>query len=100
MLVASRFNVTDGVITDCCIAFGGMAATPVRATSTEKQLREQSSSTVDIDQTIAEFAGSLQPISDVRASADYRQAAAQSLLRKTLYSIKGSPVVSVWEATA
>ncbi|MBB4051924.1 xanthine dehydrogenase small subunit [Devosia subaequoris] len=64
------------------IAFGGMAATPKRAKAVEAALIGQPWSMETIEAAIAAFAEDYQPISDMRASADYRMLAAQNLLKR------------------
>lgn len=77
-----RFD--NEVISDCRIAFGGMAATPVRLRDVEAQLLGRRAD-ADTEALAASLMGTtLTPIGDVRASASYRLAMAQSLLRKAL----------------
>jgi xanthine dehydrogenase small subunit len=56
--------------------FGGMAATPVRARRAEESYSR------GLEAACAALAEDFQPLSDQRASAWYRLAAAQNLLRK------------------
>ncbi len=81
---AFLFTVQDGVIQSARIAYGGMAATPLRLTSLEPQLQGQRRDNVDLDAMDEWLAANLAPISDVRASARYRLAMAQNMLRKSL----------------
>jgi xanthine dehydrogenase small subunit len=64
------------------IAFGGMAAIPARASQCEAALLGQTwdQSTIDIART--KLAEDFSPLSDMRASADYRQRVAQNLLQR------------------
>ena len=64
------------------IAFGGMAATPKRARAVEAALLDQPWTAATIEAAIPEFATDFQPISDMRASAEYRLLVAQNLLRR------------------
>ena len=64
------------------IAYGGMAATPKRATAVEAALVGKPWNAATIDAAIQAFATDYQPISDTRASAEYRSLAAQNLLRR------------------
>jgi xanthine dehydrogenase small subunit len=64
------------------IAFGGMAATPKRAKAVEAALVGRSWSMETVEAALAAFAEDYQPISDMRASADYRLLAAQNLLKR------------------
>lgn len=64
------------------IAFGGMAATPKRAVSVEDALVGKPWIAETIEAAIPAFAKDYQPITDMRASAEYRLLAAQNLLRR------------------
>lgn len=84
--VCAAFRITSDTgthtITDARIAFGGMAATPKRAVACEAALVGQAW-TVDTARTAAQaLATDFTPISDMRASADYRMITAQNLLVK------------------
>jgi len=74
--------VEDGMIASARIAFGGMAATPKRATTVENALvgKPWSEQTVRHAETC--FEQDFQPISDWRASAEYRSLVARKLLRR------------------
>lgn len=79
-------------ITEARIAFGGMAATPKRATVAEAALcgvdiADPAAADVACERLSTDFA----PISDHRASAGYRMAVAQALLRRALVEIAGMP---------
>ena len=78
------FNITrkDDVVTDARIAFGGMAATPKRATHVENALIGQAWTQETITTAMSKFAEDYQPISDMRASASYRAKTAQNLLQR------------------
>ncbi|MFV0293172.1 MAG: xanthine dehydrogenase small subunit [Paracoccus sp. (in: a-proteobacteria)] len=80
--VGISITVDNGMISDACIAFGGMAATPKRAGRTEATLIGQPWSKAAFD-TAAEAIGTdFTPLSDWRASADYRLLVAGNLLRR------------------
>ena len=80
---AFRVFVSDaGTVGMARIAFGGMAATPKRARAVEAALVGQPWTTETIEGAVAAFAEDYQPISDMRASADYRLLVAQNLLRR------------------
>jgi xanthine dehydrogenase small subunit len=82
LLGAFRVGVDGGVVRSARIAFGGMAATPKRARAVEALLIGQPWSAATVEAAIAGFAEDFQPISDMRASAEYRMAVAQNLLRR------------------
>lgn len=79
---AFAFDMDGDMIASARIAFGGMAATPKRASAAEAAL-EGAPLTADI---LAKAKAALEqdfaPITDMRASADYRLLAAQNLLEK------------------
>ena len=64
------------------IAFGGMAAVPKRALETERALIGQTWNAATIKASQEALANEFQPISDMRASANYRLVVAQNLLKK------------------
>ena len=71
------------------IAFGGMAGTPKRAAHTEAFLTGKPWNEATINAARAELAKDYQPLSDWRASADYRMLAAQNLLTRLLLETSG-----------
>lgn len=78
------FNIAveDGTVTSARIAFGGMAATPKRATTVENALIGNPWTNKTIETACQAFASDFAPISDMRASAEYRAKAAPNLLRR------------------
>lgn len=79
---ALRVRVEGGKIREAIIAFGGMAATPKRATAAEAVLIGQPMALATFEAAATALAKDYQPISDMRASADYRLLVAQNLLRR------------------
>ncbi len=71
-----------GKVVHIRIAFGGMAAIPARATQCEAALLGQVWEQSTIDVARARLAEDFSPLSDMRASADYRQRVAQNLLQR------------------
>jgi xanthine dehydrogenase small subunit len=87
--------VTDGVITTARIAFGGMAATPKRAATAEAALVGQPFAEASFDAAAVALGQDFTPLSDWRASADYRMTVAANLLRRFYLeqdSTQGAPV--------
>lgn len=72
----------DGRLSQVRIAFGGMAATPLRATQTEQTLEGQLWNQASCAAGTAALAADYAPLSDLRASADYRLTTAQGLLQR------------------
>ncbi|MFC4260894.1 xanthine dehydrogenase small subunit [Marinobacter lacisalsi] len=84
VLGAFRLTVADGVVADCRLAFGGMAATPARAPKAEAALKGQPWNDDSVTAAITALANDFTPMTDVRASATYRQQVAGNLLRRAL----------------
>ena len=79
------FNVTvsDGRITDCRLAFGGMAGTPKRAAKAEAALRGPALGARPAFLAAGQaLQADFTPLSDWRASAEYRAIAARNLLQR------------------
>ncbi len=72
----------DGIVGMARIAFGGMAATPKRARAVEAALVGRPWGAATVEAALPAFAEDYQPLSDMRASAEYRLLAAQNLLRR------------------
>ena len=69
----------DGTVADVRIAYGGMAATPKRASAVEHALIGKPWTEETVETAMAEYARDFTPLTDMRASAEYRAlAAAQS----------------------
>jgi xanthine dehydrogenase small subunit len=75
-------KIDDGRISDIRIAFGGMAGTPKRASHVEAALKGAPWSERSIADAKQLFEQDFEPLSDWRASATYRMAAAQNLLER------------------
>ncbi len=87
---AFRVFVNDaGTVGMARIAFGGMAATPKRAKAVEAALVGKAWTMETIEAAIAAFGEDYQPISDMRASADYRLLTAQNLLKRFFLETQG-----------
>lgn len=69
-------------VTHIRIAFGGMAATPIRAHKTEQFLQTKAWDESTLTAAVQCLREEFQPLSDMRASADYRRTAAANLLRR------------------
>jgi len=82
--VCAAFNLTivDGVVTEARIAFGGMAAIPKRASACEAALVGSAWYPGVIERACNALGEDFTPLSDFRASKEYRLLTAQNLLRK------------------
>ena len=92
--VAAGISVTveAGIMRSARIALGGMAATPKRAAAAEAALLGQPWNEASFAAAARAMAGDFAPLSDWRASADYRMRVAQNLLRRFFLEQDGAPV--------
>jgi xanthine dehydrogenase small subunit len=84
--VCAAFAITldqaTGHIHSARVAFGGMAATPKRASLCEAALQGQVWNQTTLELAMAALAQDYQPLSDMRASSHYRLQGAQQLLKR------------------
>jgi xanthine dehydrogenase small subunit len=80
--LAIQMTLTDGVVAQVSIGAGGVAATPARARQTEAALRGRPWTAETVQAGVAALRAEFQPISDMRASAAYRQAVLGNLLQR------------------
>ncbi|MEJ8562993.1 xanthine dehydrogenase small subunit [Yoonia sp. GPGPB17] len=98
--VCGCFNITavDGKVTEARIAFGGMAGTPHRARQVEAALTGQPWTVETVAKAAKAFSEDYTPMSDMRASADYRLEVAKNLLHRYFAEMTGQ-ATSVLEVT-
>jgi xanthine dehydrogenase small subunit len=91
--LAVQLHVDGGRIKAVCIGAGGVAATPARAVITEAALigRPWNEATLQAAQTA--IAQEFSPLSDLRASADYRRTVLGQLLRRAWLESNGQATV-------
>jgi xanthine dehydrogenase small subunit len=82
VLGAFALSLDGGRVQEIRICFGGMAGVPKRASETEAALTGKFWNREEIEAACLALARDYQPISDMRASAAYRQKVAGNLLRK------------------
>jgi xanthine dehydrogenase small subunit len=82
--------IEGGTIGSARVAFGGLAATPKRARACERALSGRAWTEATCAQAAAALAIDFAPITDMRASAAYRLAVAQNLLRKLHLETSGT----------
>ncbi|MFP7673905.1 xanthine dehydrogenase small subunit [Marivita sp. S0852] len=89
--VCGAFNikVEDGQITDARIAFGGMAATPKRADAVEAALIGATWTEHSIRAAMEKMSDDFTPLSDMRASAEYRLKTAKNMLLRVWIEDQG-----------
>ena len=82
--LCGAFNlILDGaIVKDIRICYGGMAGTPARAFHAEKSLIGKDWTAASIEQAMTAMLEDYTPLSDMRASREYRMTAAQNLLKK------------------
>ena len=81
----------DGTVAHIRIAFGGMAATPKRARAVEAALLGKPWSEATIADARDAFDEDYKPLTDWRATADYRQLTAKNLLTRFFLETTGTP---------
>ncbi|MEJ8475923.1 xanthine dehydrogenase small subunit [Roseibium algae] len=91
VLGAFLFTVMNNKITEARIAFGGMAATPKRAPGAETaligaSLEDPSTWGAGMKALVSDY----KPLTDMRASAEYRMETARALLAKALMEASGN----------
>ena len=77
---AFAIELEGGRIERCRVAFGGVAATPKRAPATESALSGKAWTEATVRAGMAALATDYTPLTDMRASAEYRARTAQNLL--------------------
>ena len=93
MCGAFRIDLDGERVAAARIAFGGMAATPKRAAAAEAALTGKRLSEETVEAAVEALAADYAPISDMRASADYRMRVARNLLLKCFIEWRqGAPV--------
>lgn len=82
--IAAVLKLEQDVIGKCRIALGSVAPTPIRARKTESFLcgKKLTSGTLDAAAEIA--SGEINPITDIRATAEYRFDASKTLIKDAL----------------
>lgn len=88
---AFLFTVEKNIITAARIAFGGMAATPKRASKAEAALIGKS-----LQDALTIVLDDYTPLSDMRASSDYRSQVANALFQKALMRAAGEKDLQVF----
>jgi xanthine dehydrogenase small subunit len=80
----------NGTVADIRIAYGGMAATPKRAFAVEKALLGKPWTEETVRAAMTEYARDFTPLTDMRASAEYRALAAKNLLLRFFAETSGT----------
>ncbi|MFY0617857.1 xanthine dehydrogenase small subunit [Shimia sp.] len=80
--VGMNVRVENGRVTAARLAFGGLAGVPARAAAAEAALLGQPWSEASLMAAAQKLPEDFQPLTDMRASADYRMTVAQNLFRR------------------
>lgn len=81
----------NGKVETIRIAYGGMAATPKRARSVEVALVGKPWTRATVDLAMEEYEKEFRPLTDMRASANYRMLASKNLLLRFFLETSGHP---------
>lgn len=93
--LAIQMTVKAGVVQQVSIGAGGVAATPARARQTEAALLGQAWNEDTVMAATAALRAEFQPISDMRASAAYRQTVLGNLLRRFWLESQGQQAINL-----
>ena len=80
--LAFNLQIENSVVVRASIGAGGVAATPVRATKTEAALTGQPWTAATVQRAIVTLRAEFSPISDMRASSNYRREVLGNLLQR------------------
>lgn len=94
--MAIRLRLDKERVASVCIACGGLAATVRRATHCEAALLHRRWDAATIAAGARALATDFEPITDMRASADYRLLVAQNLLRRVYLESRGEMTATVY----
>jgi xanthine dehydrogenase small subunit len=89
---AIALRIDRGVVAYCRIAYGGMAGTPKRALNSEKALLGKAWTESSVRDAMQAMSNDLKPLSDMRATAEYRMQIAQNHLLRFWYESQGESV--------
>jgi len=88
---AFSLQIENAIITNARVCFGGMAETPKRAAACEQALNGQNWNLETINNAMRAMSGDFTPLTDMRASADYRMRVAQNLLQRFFLEHSSNP---------
>jgi carbon-monoxide dehydrogenase medium subunit len=89
VVVSLAWRPDGGVWRDVRLALGSVAATPIRAYSTERVLEGAAPRSETADHAAATLAEEIHPIDDVRSTADYRRLVAARVVHRLLREAGG-----------
>jgi xanthine dehydrogenase small subunit len=97
---AFALRITDGVIVEARVAFGGMAATPRRAAHAEAALAGAPWDDATTQRAMDALAADYQPLTDMRASSTYRLKVARNLLRRFQLETRDHAPLALFDVNA
>ncbi len=89
-LGAFHVEVKAGTVRSARIAYGGMAATPKRASAVEAALVGKPWTMETVEAALPAYEADFTPLSDMRASAEYRMLTAKNLLKRFFLETTGT----------
>ena len=89
VVMALAWREGDGKWSDVRLALGSVADRPIRARTTEAVLEDASPTSETADRAAESLAAEIQPIDDVRSTADYRRAVAARVLHRMIRDAGG-----------
>ncbi len=100
VMAGFKLDIQDGIVRSVRLCYGGMAGVPKRATGAEQALTGQPWVEASVREAMTAMVDDFMPLTDMRASADYRMTAAQNLLLRTWFEHQqGSAVTDLAEAS-
>lgn len=90
-----NLDIAGGTVQRASIGAGGVAATPVRARQTEAALQGQPWTEATVQQATRVLQAEFSPISDMRASGDYRRTVLGNLLQRFWLESQGGAPASI-----
>lgn len=94
---ALAFEVENGSIAAARLGFGGVAATPIRATSVEAALQGKPFTQATFEAAATLLEAAFTPLSDHRASADYRRLMCGNAMRRAAAQWFGNETTRVYD---
>ena len=95
-----NLDTAGGTVQRASIGAGGVAATPVRAQQTEAALQGQPWTEATVQQAMRVLQAEFSPISDMRASGDYRRTVLGNLLQRFWLESQGGAPASIAQLQA
>ena len=82
--IATMLRLEEDIVIDCKIALGAVAPTPIRVRKAEETLKGKELTDKALQATAKTVSESISPITDIRATAEYRREVSAALLRDAL----------------